>query len=255
MNAHLLVEALSRLRREKYLIDPLAGFDSLDPGANAGDTKYLVAGQELNPLMIHAADGASGNLVVRSSGASTDGSRIFVQGHSNVIVLGRDAGMHRADIRVPGSNCLFYFGAFSISVELLCFVCGSGREVLIGDHSIVSGGVWISNSDMHSIYDIGTGVRLNSPGDIDLGSRCWLGKDVVVLKGAKFAPGVIIGAKSLAAAGVYEGDSIYGGVPAKKIRGNVKWSLEECESLDDLAASPSWIARQERARLYAAQSD
>jgi acetyltransferase-like isoleucine patch superfamily enzyme len=250
----MLIDALERLRREGYLVDPPSRFVACESTGAAGDTHYLAADQPVHPLAIHVDDGASDNLVVRSSGASTQGSRIYIQGKSNVIVIGRDALMHNADIRIPGSNCLFYFGAFGVSVQLLCFLCGSGNQIIIGDHAIVSDNVWISNSDMHSICDSTTGVRINDPGDIHLGAHCWLGKDVTVLKGAMFETGVIIGTKALAAAGTYEKDSIYGGVPARKIRGNVKWSLEECDSLESLAHAPSWLARQEKIKLYESES-
>lgn len=234
----MLVDTLDRLRREGYLVDPPSRFTACESKEITGDTSYLVADQPVNHLVIHTAEGASDNMVVRSSGVSTQGSRILVQGKSNVIVLGRNAQMHNADIRIPGSNCLFYFGAFSISVQFLCFLCGSGKQMLIGDHSIISDNVWITNNDMHSIYDSTTGVRLNGPGDIHLGAYCWLGKDVTVLNGALLDTGVIIGTKALVTSGAYEKDSIYGGVPARKIRGNVKWSLEECDSLEDLGNPP-----------------
>lgn len=124
----LLIEAWERLRSDRYLVDPPRAFDVCDSGDKAADTRYLVAGTELNPLVIDAGGAGSNNLGVGSSGTSTQASRILVQGQSNVIVLGRDAKMHNADIRVPGNNCLFYFGAFSIGVQFLCFLCGSGRR-------------------------------------------------------------------------------------------------------------------------------
>jgi acetyltransferase-like isoleucine patch superfamily enzyme len=72
---------------------------------------------------------------------------------------------------------------------------------------------------MHSIYDKQSGQRINHPGDIYISSRCWIGKSVTILKGAIIESGAIIGTMALVSAGRYEKDAIYGGVPAKRIRG------------------------------------
>lgn len=248
-------EYLTRLRNDGFLIEPPANFAKVhDPGPGAGDTLCLSSGKPVNPLLVEVSDTASDNIVVRSSGSSLEGSRIFIQGQSNIVVIGRDAQLHRADIRIPGSHCFFYFGAMSITVDLLVFLAGEGNSITIGDECILSGEVWITNNDMHSIYDSDSGLRINRPGDIHVGSRCWLGRDVTVLKGAVVEAGVIIGTKSLVASGRLEADSIYGGVPARKLRSGVKWSIQECDSITELEASPGWLARQARAQSFAADA-
>ena len=99
----ILEAQLSRLRIMGFLAEPPRHYSLQEGGEMAGDTTFLVVGQPHDYLSIVCTPGATGNLVARGSRATTTGSRIFMQGSFNTVIIGRDARLNNADIRTPES--------------------------------------------------------------------------------------------------------------------------------------------------------
>ena len=59
-------------------------------------------------------------------------------------------------------------------------------KVTIGDDCMFSTNIFIKPSDGHTIIDKKTNKIINYPKNITIGDHCWLGRDVVVLKGGAY---------------------------------------------------------------------
>ena len=130
------------------------------------------------------------------------GRGVFIWGKEKIII---------------GNN--FYIGNYS-SIETNC---------IIGDNVIIANHVGIVGRYDHNYQQVGTPVRLASQiRDKDyswkglneityIGSDVWIGFGAIVMSGVKIADGTIIAAGSVVTHDT-EAYSIYGGVPAKKMK-------------------------------------
>lgn len=151
-------------------------------------------------------------------------------------------------INVTGSNCIIEIGA-SPKLGLTIMMAGDGSVLKIGENTtsgdtrlfmheagsvtigrdcMLSGDIWLSNSDMHSIVDADTGERFNWPEDVVIGDHVWIGRGVTVTKGSRIGDGAIIGARSVVT-GEIAPYSLAVGVPARVIRSNVTWDRKRLE--------------------------
>ena len=94
------------------------------------------------------------------------------------------------------------------------------KQITIGDNCAISWGCQFLDDDLHSI--INNNNRMNIPSAINVGNNVWIGAGVKILSGSKISDGVIIAAGSVVK-GKLDSNCIYAGVPAKKIRENVRW--------------------------------
>lgn len=96
---------------------------------------------------------------------------------------------------------------------------GCAGGVTIGDDTII--GNYVSfHSENHNFSDPATPIRLqgvNNEG-IKIGNNCWIGAKVTVLDGVVLEDGCVVAAGAVLKAGRYAANSIYAGVPAKRIK-------------------------------------
>lgn len=104
-----------------------------------------------------------------------------------------------------------------------------GCNTIIGDYVIFGSYVSLIGRYDHNYHQVGVPVRIASEirdkdynwkgldSNIEIGNDVWVGHRSIVLSGVKIGDGSIIAAGSLVTKDV-EPYSIYGGVPAKKIR-------------------------------------
>ena len=110
------------------------------------------------------------------------------------------------------------------SFEGVHLLASEGANMKIGADCMFSYGIEIRNSDSHGIYDMKTRRRINFSENIEIGNHVWLGMGVSVLPGVTIADGCIVGMKSVVTKPLRQRNSVYAGIPAKKIRENVVWS-------------------------------
>lgn len=103
--------------------------------------------------------------------------------------------------------------------------CHEPSSIVVGKGFLCGAGALITTSDMHSIFDIATGERINPAKDVAIGDSVWVGQNVYVLKGAIIGSGSVIGAKALVSHEI-PSNVIAAGVPAKVIRTGICWSHE-----------------------------
>lgn len=117
----------------------------------------------------------------------------------------------------------------SIGSGLVCnfdirLEANEGGLIVVGNDCLFSN-VEIYNSDMHSVFDVDSGARLNEAADVHIGDRVWLSQGVLILKGARLGNDTVVGARSLVN-GQYACNTVLAGSPAKVIHQGVCWSRE-----------------------------
>lgn len=195
-----------------------------------GNDNHVVIGPGCSSVGMHWDLGSASSV---SIGARTVLNDIFVfterDGHFRV---GSDSGFNgstRILMHEPGR------------VEMGCGVLFAGQ-------------IDVSISDMHSIVDVESSMRINPARDIQIGDRVWIGQRSMVLKGAQIGDGSVVGAMSLVR-GVLPGNCVCGGVPAKVLRSGATWRFELVGSSDDRhadSAQPSMRSDSVLSRLRSA---
>lgn len=87
---------------------------------------------------------------------------------------------------------------------------------IIGSNCAVSYDVLISDSDVHSIDD------KPSTSPINIGNHVWISARASILKGVDIGNNAVIGSGSIVLNSVNSNELVVG-IPAKKLRGNVRW--------------------------------
>jgi len=116
-------------------------------------------------------------------------------------------------ILMDGAKLNLGSGYINRNVKIRCF-----NEITIGNNVAISENVSIWDSDAHHIDRFG--YKETEP--ITIGNNVWVGMNVIILKGVSIGDGSIIAAGSVVNKDV-DANCLYGGVPVKKIRENVKW--------------------------------
>lgn len=154
----------------------------------------------------------------------------LLNGVGQSVTVGSELAINNQGFITIGDNC-----EIADRVLFSCYKGGSivvGSNCFIGDNVKVvadSGSVKIGNNcllaENVSIRASNHGTRLgqlirlqnNIVKNISIGHDCWIGKGVTVLAGSFIADGCVIGANSVVR-GVTEPNTIYAGVPIKKIK-------------------------------------
>ncbi|SMO87877.1 Acetyltransferase (isoleucine patch superfamily) [Saccharicrinis carchari] len=97
------------------------------------------------------------------------------------------------------------------------FGCAGG--IIIGDDTIM--GNWVSfHAENHNFNRLDVLIKnqgVNRCG-IKIGNNCWIGAKVTILDGVIVQDGCVIAAGSVVSRGIYEPNSIIGGVPARVLK-------------------------------------
>ncbi|TWP23750.1 acyltransferase [Apibacter muscae] len=109
---------------------------------------------------------------------------------------------------------------FAISAETS--LVASNRRIEFGSNCLLSWEVLFLDTDFHKIYDIDNNI-INENKDIKIGNNVWIGCRSTILKGSIVSDGIVIASNSLVAGILNSNNAIYGGVPIKLIKSNVKW--------------------------------
>lgn len=147
---------------------------------------------------------------------------IKIDGSRNIIRIGQ--GCHyRGEILVKGSDQIVDFGDYSTTVNVY-ILCQESCNVRIGRHCMLSREIEIRTTDAHSVIDIETGNRLNTPGDVIIGDHVWVGLGAIVNKGSVIPNDTIVGAGAFVNKPFEEEHTAIAGAPAKVVRRGVTWN-------------------------------
>lgn len=100
------------------------------------------------------------------------------------------------------------------------FGCAGGISI---GHDTIFGNFVSMHSENHIATDRDKPIRLQGVirQGIVIGNNCWIGAKVTILDGVTIGDGCIVAAGSVVTKGIYEKNTIIGGVPAKPIKKRV----------------------------------
>ena len=167
----------------------------------------------------------SGNKIVLSSKCYLDHCLIQIYGNDNIIFLDEQVVIHKGSLYMEDNE-----GSITIGKKSL--ICGpsqittiEGKRVEIGKDSLFSSETVIRTGDSHSVLDI-SGKRINQSCDVVLGEHVWVGYRTMLLKGAYVSSNTVIASGAVVTHRFEEQGIVIAGSPAKKVKGEINWSLE-----------------------------
>lgn len=155
----------------------------------------------------------SGSDVSRCQFDVADGGRVVVG--SNCVLRGRV---------VVGDGCAVTIGDGTV-FNRSCFVRAWERtSVTIGAGCLFSD-VTVETSDLHSVIDVESGIRLNPAKNVAVADRCWVGSGALLLGGCVLSTDTVVGAKAVVTS-QFPPNTVVAGVPARVVKEGVRWSRE-----------------------------
>lgn len=148
--------------------------------------------------------------------------KISISGCNNTIIIGENVRLSNASFWIEGNDNLIELGSYT-TIEGGEFATLEGTSIRIGTDCMFSHSIEFRISDSHMIYDM-TGIRINPAKSIVIGNHVWLGAHVKILKGAQIASESIVGIGAIVTSPLLTPNSIYAGIPARKIKENITWS-------------------------------
>lgn len=147
---------------------------------------------------------------------------IDIKGDNNIIRIGKNCRIGKTEFWINGNNCTIELND-EIYIRSSHIACGNNNNSIeIGNNCLIAYNVEIRNNDSHKIYDLHSKELINSPKDICIEDKVWIGGNSTIMKGVVVSRGSVIGGGSIVTKNV-EAHSIYAGVPAKKIKSNIYW--------------------------------
>lgn len=163
------------------------------------------------------------NRVFIGEGARFDG-QIEIVGNDSVVEIGPWGAINATYLGIQASASRIQIGHGSSLIHSAVHVYEPG-SITIGRNTAISANCWLSNTDMHPMYDAETGERINPAADVVVGDRAWIGLRSIVLKGSTIEDGGIVGAGSTVC-GRVAAKTVVGGNPARVLRENVEWKWD-----------------------------
>ncbi|WHP47495.1 acyltransferase [Mannheimia bovis] len=183
------------------------------------------------------------NFIRLPESCSGRGSKITIIGNDNSVILGENCILNNINIRLKGNNIHLKVGnnvemtgvIASLFMNTSLFIgdnstLGNGEitiaeenNIHIGKDCMFANGYEIRTSDMHPIYSLKNGERINFGANIYIGNHIWLGRDVVILKGVTLADNIMVGIRSVVTKSFEQPNSVLAGTPAKLLSQNVIW--------------------------------
>lgn len=144
--------------------------------------------------------------------------------HGRSILLGERVSLSQgcvlADL-LPGQGKLPKIQIGDGTICLFRFQCNAAISVKIGSDVLIASNVLITDSD-HALEPTGLAVTKNNKlisHRVTIGNNCWIGQNVVVLKGVTLGDNCTIGANSVVTKS-FESNSVIAGNPAKLLKLN-----------------------------------
>jgi acetyltransferase-like isoleucine patch superfamily enzyme len=174
------------------------------------NTKIRINGQR-NSLLIHPENRLSN-------------CKISIYGSSCTVIIEKHCILTNVELWIEDNHGEIKIGSLT-TIEGGHIAVTEGGSVTIGKDCMFSHEIVIRNGDSHTIYSQLTNQRINCASDVFIGDHVWFGEGVKVLKGSKIENGSIIATGAIVS-GTVENNSIYAGIPAKKIKDNIHWIRE-----------------------------
>ncbi len=210
-----------------------AGFAATVPDPAPPTVHTLIIDGEDNTVILGAGTRLGVNMTVRGKGNRVEiGEACHLHGFVNLLCSGGRLVIGDHTTMVQGSIQLHEPG-----------------EIVIGRDCMISSQVYVSLSDIHPIFDLATGQRINPAASVYLGDHVWAGLRCMIMKGAQVGSGGIIAAGSIVS-GETPTHAVVAGAPARVLREGVAWRRDFCEKIEPAEApAPAQGWRAALARL------
>jgi len=183
---------------------------------------------------------------IQYAGAFLKTTTIQISGSNNIITIAPKVRMINCLLNIHGNNCKINIEPYCSFKNVEFWIEDDGSQIIIENRTTIEGGhlastegktikigndcmfsnhIEIRNGDSHSILSTESSLRINPAKEVIIGNHVWLGSDVKVLKGSVIKDGSIIGTGSLVS-GLVDANSIYAGIPAKKVKEKVSWKRD-----------------------------
>lgn len=127
---------------------------------------------------------------------------------------------HGSKISVGKSGKITFGNDFKVSAESTII---SHHNVKFGNGCLLSWDVLVMDTDFHKIYNQQNEV-INQDCEVIISDNVWIGCRALILKGSAIPSGSIIGAGSVVSSRCKFDNALYAGVPALKLKDNIKWN-------------------------------
>ena len=185
------------------LIHPFVKIDRL----SRGSIKFI--GELKHSMLVFGFKGTTGTSNCRS---------LISIGKGATLVVKDGVSMAR------GTRLVIHSGCVSIGRNFWCngdciFFCTT--KISIGDDNMYGWNINFNTSDGHSVYV--NGEQKPMEGDIEIGNHVWIASYCNIAKNTYVANDCVVAQCSLVNGRHEEEQCLIGGVPAKKIKENVRW--------------------------------
>lgn len=143
---------------------------------------------ETNEIVVPTSSKVRGDIKVvgESNSLVAESGLIFnadirIEGNGNKIYFGQNCAI-RGQILVKGNNQTVYIGR-ETTFQSVYILCQEQCDVYIGHHCMFSRNVEVRTTDAHSVIDLETGKRMNTPKSIRIGDHVWVGVKGLISKG------------------------------------------------------------------------
>ncbi len=197
-------------------------------------------------MAIQIDDRGARNVVVIDPEVMSSGTGwIGLSGDDNEVRIGAGCSAHECFIRL-GDRCKLIVGnrvsmakleVYAVeraSVEIgsetsftyhtRLYLHEPGR-IKIGQQCLIADGTFFTVSDMHSLIDLDSGLRINHAQNVTIGNNVWLAAQVTLLKGVQIGDGSVIGFRSTVTHDIPAG-CLAAGSPARVIRERTTWRAD-----------------------------
>lgn len=114
-----------------------------------------------------------------------------------------------------------WFGGVRIVLE------SDNSVISIGDDCVFSTGILIRNGEFpHLLFNKDTGMYLEKPTILDIGTHVWVGEKATLLSHTKISDGCIVGTRSVVTKAFEDKDSVIAGNPAKLCKKGIYWERD-----------------------------
>ncbi len=162
------------------------------------------------------------NLLVLDENATLRNSKIVFHGDNSVVYIKKTLqNQMMINLNIHAGSTVFIDEGASFN-GVLNAIISEHQNLIVGKDAMFSFGSWIRTSDVHPIYQIESGERVNKPASILIGDHVWIGQDVKLLKGATIGSGSIVGANAIVTSTV-PNNAVVVGNPAKVVKEGVFW--------------------------------
>lgn len=172
----------------------------------------------------------TGNRVEIGEHADVSALTMRIQGTGNRLLIEANCRL-RGRFLIKGSNRALSVGALT-TMQDVYLLCQEG-DIAIGRHCMFSRSIEIRTTDAHSVVDLHTRRRINTPADVRIGDHVWLGVGVLVSKGVTIAADVVVGATSGVFRDIAQSHVVAVGTPAVVKRRGVTWHRSRKHEFSD----------------------